>query len=86
MDNYLEAYKEYIDSVFVKKSQVYTIGEGSSTADDDEPIGTGSGSGTGGGGTVISVSTVEIDKSLSFVSPNPVENRVITEALSTKVT
>ena len=86
VDNYLEAYKEYIDSAFVKKSQVYTIEEGSSTADDDEPIGTGSGSGTGGGGTVISVSTIEIDKSLSFVSPNPVENRVITEALSTKVT
>lgn len=86
VNDYLQAYEEYIDSVFVKKSQVYTIGEGGSTESDDEPIGGGNSGGSGSGGVVIQVPTIEVDSSLSFVSANPVENRVITEALSTKVT
>ena len=83
MQNYLEAYKTYIDETFVKKEQVYTVGEGGSAAEDTEWT---PGGNQGGGTVIVPTPTVEVDHELSFVSPNPVENRVITEALSTKAT
>lgn len=83
MQNYLEAYKTYIDETFVKKEQVYTVGEGGSAVEDTEWT---PGGNQGGGTVIVPTPTVEVDHELSFVSPNPVENRVITEALSTKAT
>lgn len=85
MQNYLEAYKTYIDETFVKKAQVYTVGEGGTAVEDDEWT-PGSGNPGSGGGTIVVPTTIEVDHELSFVSPNPVENRAITEALSTKAT
>ena len=83
MQNYLEAYKTYIDETFVKKEQVYTVGEGGSAVEDTEWT---PGGNHGGDTVIVPTPTVEVDHELSFVSPNPVENRVITEALSTKAT
>lgn len=85
MENYLQAYKDYIDETFVKKAQVYTVGEGGTAVEDDEWT-PGSGNPGSGGGTIVVPTTIEVDHELSFVSPNPVENRAITEALSTKAT
>ena len=86
--NSLQQYKtymeSYVDSIFVKKSQVYTINDNGTVEEEDNPGGGGH-SGGNQGGTVISI-PITIDHELSFVSPNPVENRAVTEALSTKAT
>jgi len=76
--------ESYVDSIFVKKSQVYTINDNGTVEEEDNPGGE-SHSGGNQGGTVISI-PITIDHELSFVSPNPVENRAVTEALSTKAT
>ena len=85
MENYLQAYKDYIDKTFVKKAQVYTINEGGEPVEDDEWT-PGSGNSGGGSTVIVQPSTIQVDHDLSFVSPNPVENRAVAEALSTKAT
>lgn len=76
------ALKDYVDNTFVRKSEVYTPTQGneaSQAGEGDEPI-INPGSGTG----TIVVSNIVVDSSLSFVSSNAVENRIITQALQQK--
>lgn len=65
---------EYVDSTFVKKSEVYTPKQWEPSSSDE----------TGSSGTP-SVNTIIVDSILSLTSSNPVENRIITNALQGKV-
>ena len=65
---------EYVDSTFVKKSEVYTPKQWEPSSSDE----------TGPSGTP-SVNTIIVDSILSLTSSNPVENRIITNALQGKV-
>ena len=69
--------KQWVLETFVKQSSVYTPTDGNT-------IGGGSGSeGEGSSGVVIPSgnSNITVDKTLSTLSANPVENRTITIAL-----
>ena len=79
-DQKLEDYasKAWVEEAFVKNTNVYTPQDGIS---DGEPE-----SGGGSSGTIPSGnSNITVDKNLSTISSNPVENRTITIALQGKV-
>lgn len=88
--NSLQQYKDwieaYVNDTFVKKSQVYTITDNGTVEDDSNTGGNNHGGSGGSGSTIIQVPTITVDHELSFVSPNPIENRAVTEALQTKAT
>jgi hypothetical protein len=68
---------QYVNDIFVKKSQVYAEdSNGSTTGSDDWSSG-----GSHPGGSYPGLYTIAIDYELNAISPNPVENRAITAAL-----
>lgn len=74
---------QYVNDIFVKKSQVYAEDSGGSGTGSD---GQSSGGSHPGGGYQPGPYTIAIDYELNAISPNPVQNRAITAALQTKAT
>lgn len=68
-----------LEQIYVKWLQVYTEDEGSNVEIPENPSQPGTGSGSGSG-----TSNITVDSELLLSSSNPVENRVIYNALNTK--